>query len=52
MGGGRIDDQFVIFNLVPEGNMASDAVALQGRLSHAPGDLLREVSRVKLGHAL
>lgn len=32
--------------------MASDTVALQGRLPHAPGDLLREVSRVKLGHAL
>lgn len=52
MGGIRIDDQFVIFNLVAKRNMTADAVTLQSRLPHASCDLLGEISGVVFCHTL
>ena len=40
VGGVRVNDQLVIFHLVPKGNMTAYTVALQGRLTHTSRDLL------------
>ena len=40
VSGVRVNDQLVIFHLVPKGNMTAYTVALQGRLTHTSRDLL------------
>ena len=52
MGGIRIDDQFVIFNLVTERNMTANTMTFQSGLPHASGDLLGKVSGIVFGNTL
>ena len=52
MSCGWVYDQFVIFDFIAERDMASNAVALHGRLSHTTSDLLGQFGRVELSHAL
>ena len=52
VGGVGVNDQFVIFHLVSEGNVTAYAVALQSRLTHTSRDLLRQLGREKLSHTL
>ena len=48
----RVYNQFVIFKLISERDMTTNAPAFQSRLSHTTSYLLGKLSREKFSHAL